>query len=132
MHVADLRARRRDYRGHPRERRARSGHPRRAGLHFLLPQRTISDEIAANHRCLGASRSAAREEARDWVRQLGLGGFERYFSQQLSGSMCKRVTLALALIKRLATLLMGESLGALASRPMSVLTNPVILPGPGR
>jgi NitT/TauT family transport system ATP-binding protein len=67
----------------------------RAGYMFqhdaLLPWKTVLDNVL-----LGPTfrNCASRERAREWLKRVGLEGFETYFSYQLSGGMRKRVAMA--------------------------------------
>ncbi|RCG24525.1 ABC transporter ATP-binding protein [Sphaerisporangium album] len=79
----------------------------------VLPWRTVLDNVAAGPRYRGASRTEARDRARDWVAKVGLAGFERYYPHQLSGGMRKRVALAQTLINEPSILLMDEPFSAL-------------------
>src|SRR3954463_2907769 len=42
----------------------------------VLPWRTVLDNVATGPRYRGVSKQRAREQARDWVQRVGLGGFE--------------------------------------------------------
>jgi NitT/TauT family transport system ATP-binding protein len=90
-----------------------------AGLGYMfqqdavLPWRTVLDNVAAGPRYRGKPKRAARDQAREWVAKVGLGGFERYYPHQLSGGMRKRVSLAQTLVNEPSILLMDEPFGAL-------------------
>jgi NitT/TauT family transport system ATP-binding protein len=79
----------------------------------VLPWRSVLDNVATGPRYRGASKRAAREQARDWVERVGLGGFESYYPHQLSGGMRKRVALAQTLVGEPSILLMDEPFSAL-------------------
>jgi NitT/TauT family transport system ATP-binding protein len=79
----------------------------------VLPWRTVLDNVATGPRYRGVSKQRAREQARDWVQRVGLGGFESYYPHQLSGGMRKRVALAQTLVNEPSILLMDEPFSAL-------------------
>jgi NitT/TauT family transport system ATP-binding protein len=79
----------------------------------VLPWRTVLDNVAAGPRYRGAGKKEARERAREWVRRVGLAGFEEYYPHQLSGGMRKRVALAQTLVGEPSILLMDEPFSAL-------------------
>ncbi|MEV0409073.1 ABC transporter ATP-binding protein [Actinoallomurus sp. NPDC050550] len=79
----------------------------------VLPWRTVLDNVATGPRYRGVGKQRAREQARDWVRRVGLGGFESYYPHQLSGGMRKRVALAQTLVNEPSILLMDEPFSAL-------------------
>ncbi|MCP2260022.1 NitT/TauT family transport system ATP-binding protein [Streptoalloteichus tenebrarius] len=79
----------------------------------ILPWRTVLDNVATGPRYRGASKREARERARDWVRRVGLAGFEDYYPHQLSGGMRKRVAMAQTLVNEPSILLMDEPFSAL-------------------
>ena len=79
----------------------------------LFPWRTVLNNILAGPLFRGTSLEQARVIAHDWIRRVGLAGFENYFPHQLSGGMRKRVALAQSLIIQPAVLLMDEPFGDL-------------------
>ncbi|HZZ49517.1 MAG TPA: ABC transporter ATP-binding protein [Pseudonocardia sp.] len=79
----------------------------------VMPWRSVLDNVASGPRFRGASKTKARELARDWVDRVGLAGFEGYYPHQLSGGMRKRVALAQTLVTSPRILLMDEPFSAL-------------------
>src|SRR5207244_9440379 len=64
----------------------------------VFPWKSVLDNVAAGPRFRGIERREADERARDWIRRVGLAGFERYYPHQLSGGMRTRAALAQTLI----------------------------------
>ncbi|TNC29508.1 ABC transporter ATP-binding protein [Amycolatopsis alkalitolerans] len=79
----------------------------------VMPWRSVLDNVASGPRFRGAAKAQARERAADWVRRVGLAGFEKYYPHQLSGGMRKRVALAQTLVTEPRILLMDEPFSAL-------------------
>ena len=79
----------------------------------VFPWRTVLDNVSAGPRFRGMGRREAAEKARDWVRRVGLDGFEKHYPHQLSGGMRKRVSLAQTFINGPQILLMDEPFSAL-------------------
>ncbi|MCK1544444.1 ABC transporter ATP-binding protein [Bradyrhizobium sp. 179] len=90
---------------------------RRVGLVFqqdaLFPWKNVVQNVEAGPLFRGMSNSKARESALDWVRRVGLSGFEESLPHQLSGGMRKRVALAQTFINKPEVLLMDEPFSAL-------------------
>jgi NitT/TauT family transport system ATP-binding protein len=79
----------------------------------ILPWKTVLDNVSAGPRFRGVAKSRALTDARDWIRRVGLAGFEDRYPHQLSGGMRKRVALAQNLINEPEILLMDEPFSAL-------------------
>ena len=69
----------------------------------------------------GAGKRQATTAARDWLRRVGLAGFEDHHPHQLSGGMRKRVAMAAALINEPKILLMDEPFGALDVQTKAIM-----------
>ncbi len=79
----------------------------------ILPWKTVLDNVSAGPRFRGVAKRTAVSGARDWIRRVGLSGFEDRYPHQLSGGMRKRVALAQNLINEPRILLMDEPFSAL-------------------
>ncbi|HYM33505.1 MAG TPA: ABC transporter ATP-binding protein [Candidatus Cybelea sp.] len=79
----------------------------------LLPWRSVLDNVMLGLTLRGMSKAEAAEQARFWIKRVGLSGFEDRFPHQLSGGMRKRVSIAQSWIVNPRILLMDEPFGAL-------------------
>src|SRR5262245_46988325 len=74
----------------------------RAGYMFqseaLMPWRNTLQNVAAGLDFRGVDQEEGAARARDWLKRVGLAGFEKRYPHQLSGGMRKRVALAQMLI----------------------------------
>ena len=80
----------------------------------LFPWLTVEKNIAAGLKARHVYRQE-RGKVSEYIRMVGLEGFEKAFPHQISGGMAQRVAIARALINDPAVLLMDEPMGALDS-----------------
>jgi NitT/TauT family transport system ATP-binding protein len=92
----------------------------------LLPWKTVLGNVAMGPVFHGVSKKEAQSSARDWLRRVGLAGFEHHHPHQLSGGMRKRVGLAAALINEPSILLMDEPFGALDVQTKAIMSNELL------
>jgi len=92
----------------------------------LLPWKTVLANVAMGPLFHGVPKKAALADAREWLRVVGLAGFENHHPHQLSGGMRKRVSLAAALINEPSILLMDEPFGALDVQTKAIMSNELL------
>ncbi len=92
----------------------------------LLPWKNVLGNVAMGPIFRGVSKRQAQADARDWLRRVGLAGFENHHPHQLSGGMRKRVSLAAALINEPSILLMDEPFGALDVQTKAIMSNELL------
>jgi NitT/TauT family transport system ATP-binding protein len=102
----------------------------RAGYMFqaeaLMPWRDTLENVIAGLEFRRVSRAEAAAQGRDWLRRVGLAGFEKRFPHQLSGGMRKRVALAQMLILNPQILLMDEPFSALDIQTRQLMENELL------
>ena len=107
---------------------ALSGINTRAGYMFqaesLMPWRTALGNVMAGLEFRGAPD--AREQAEEWLRKVGLGGFGDRYPHQLSGGMRKRTALAQTLALDPDIILMDEPFSALDIQTRQLMENEVL------
>jgi sulfonate transport system ATP-binding protein len=92
----------------------------------LMPWKTVLGNVAMGPIFRHVAKKEAHERAREWLRRVGLSGFEDHHPHQLSGGMRKRVALASALINEPSILLMDEPFGALDVQTKAIMSNELL------
>ena len=87
----------------------------------LFPWKSVLQNVLIGPVLLGTPKKQAESLAKDWLRRVGLTGFEDRYPHQLSGGMRKRVALAAALINNPRILLMDEPFGALDVQTKAIM-----------
>lgn len=102
----------------------------RAGYMFqaeaLMPWRSAISNVAAGLEFKGLSKAEAGREAGEWLKRVGLGGFENRYPHQMSGGMRKRTALAQTLILDPDIILMDEPFSALDVQTRQLMENEVL------
>ncbi|MCW8348467.1 glycine betaine/L-proline ABC transporter ATP-binding protein [Vibrio sp. ZSDZ65] len=79
----------------------------------LLPHKTVIDNVAYGLQIQGLSKEDRYAKAGEWIKTVGLDGYEQQYPSQLSGGQQQRVGLARALCTDADILLMDEAFSAL-------------------
>ncbi|MFC6704307.1 ABC transporter ATP-binding protein [Flexivirga alba] len=87
----------------------------------LFPWKSVLGNVMIGPTLAGMGKKDAIALARDWLRRVGLTGFEDRYPHQLSGGMRKRVAMAAALINEPRILLMDEPFGALDVQTKAIM-----------
>nr|WP_030926797.1 ABC transporter ATP-binding protein [Streptomyces sp. NRRL S-646] len=92
----------------------------------LLPWKTVLGNVLMGPVFRGVPKQKAQASARDWLRRVGLSGFEDRYPHQLSGGMRKRVAMAAALINEPRILIMDEPFGALDVQTKAIMSTELL------
>ncbi|HTJ71491.1 MAG TPA: ABC transporter ATP-binding protein [Actinospica sp.] len=92
----------------------------------VFPWKTVLGNVAAGPRFRGAGRHEAHDRALDWIRRVGLGGFEQHYPHQLSGGMRKRVALAQTFVNHPRILLMDEPFSGLDAQTRQIMAGELL------
>src|SRR3546814_13739835 len=91
-----------------------------------LPWRSAREYVIAGREFAGVARPEALQRGREWLRRVGLGGFEERYPHQMSGGMRKRAMLAQTLIRDPDIILMDEPFSALDIQTRQLMENEVL------
>jgi NitT/TauT family transport system ATP-binding protein len=92
----------------------------------LMPWRSALQNVCLGLEYQGRSKSETLAIAKDWLKRVGLGGFEDRYPHQLSGGMQKRVSLAQTLALEPKIILMDEPFSALDLQTRQLMENEVL------
>jgi NitT/TauT family transport system ATP-binding protein len=92
----------------------------------VFPWKPVLANVAAGPLFRGVPRREATQNAREWVRRVGLAGFEGHYPHQLSGGMRKRVALAQTLINEPRILMMDEPFSALDAQTRQIMSDELL------
>jgi len=92
----------------------------------LFPWKTVLGNVMTGPSLAGKSKKESIALAREWLRRVGLSGFEDRYPHQLSGGMRKRVGMAAALINEPRILLMDEPFGALDVQTKAIMQSELL------
>ena len=79
----------------------------------LMPWKTVMENVEMNQKFKFVKRQERRENAREFIKLVGLDGFEGMYPVQLSGGMKQRVGIARAYASNSDIIFMDEPFGAL-------------------
>jgi NitT/TauT family transport system ATP-binding protein len=101
------------------------GIDRRVGFLFqddaLLPWRTVEQNVGLGLRLRSYSKDEVKDRVDEWLRKVGLTGFEKHFPAQLSGGMRKRAAIAQTLIYDPDVILMDEPFAHLDAQARHIM-----------
>jgi NitT/TauT family transport system ATP-binding protein len=90
--------------------------------HFgLFPWKTVYENVAYGLRMAGAPKAEIARKVPEFVKLVGLAGFEQAFPYQISGGMQQRCGLARALAIEPSVLLMDEPFAAVDAQTREIL-----------
>ena len=87
----------------------------------LMPWSNVLRNVAFGLELKDIGKGERESISREWIKSVGLQGFEKHYPHQLSGGMQQRVGLARALAVNPRILLMDEPFGALDAQTRQVL-----------
>src|ERR1700674_2017608 len=91
-----------------------------------FPWRTVIENVGFPLEIAGVAKSQRREQARKFIKMVGLDGFENRYPSELSGGMRQRVSMARTLASQPKILLMDEPFAALDEQTRLLLGDKVL------
>ncbi|MBV0896123.1 ABC transporter ATP-binding protein [Microbacterium sp. NC79] len=92
----------------------------------IFPWRTVRANVALGLQAARVPRAEIRRRVDDWIKRVGLAGFEDAYPANLSGGMKQRVALARAFVLEPEILLMDEPFAALDAQMRQVLQDELL------
>jgi NitT/TauT family transport system ATP-binding protein len=92
----------------------------------LLPWRTLLDNVQLALEFKGVDKATRREKALQYIRTVGLAGFEGHYPHELSGGMRKRGSIVRTLVYDPHTILMDEPFGPLDAQTRVILQDELL------
>ena len=86
-----------------------------------MPWRTVEANTSFGLEVRGAKSDFIRRHTRDFLRMVGLSGFEHHYPHEVSGGMRQRVNIARALSVDPDILLMDEPFAALDAQTREIM-----------
>src|SRR5919202_5118004 len=87
----------------------------------LFPWRTVIDNVLFGLEVQGKPRKPSLERAIEYIKLVGLEGFEKHYPHELSGGLRQRANLARALTVNPELLLMDEPFAALDAQTREIM-----------
>jgi NitT/TauT family transport system ATP-binding protein len=91
-----------------------------------FPWRTVIENVAFPLEIAGVAKAPRREQAKKFIKLVGLDGFENRYPSELSGGMRQRVSMARTLASQPKIMLMDEPFAALDEQTRLLLGDKVL------
>jgi NitT/TauT family transport system ATP-binding protein len=92
----------------------------------LMPWRTVFKNVIFGLECQGLDNAQGTARANEFIKLVGLGGFEEHFPHELSGGMQQRCNLARALTVDPKILIMDEPFAALDAQTREIMQSELL------
>jgi NitT/TauT family transport system ATP-binding protein len=92
----------------------------------LMPWRTVFKNVIFGLECQGLDNGEGQARAREFIKLVGLAGFEEHFPHELSGGMQQRCNLARALTVDPKILIMDEPFAALDAQTREIMQSELL------
>jgi NitT/TauT family transport system ATP-binding protein len=92
----------------------------------LMPWRTVFKNVIFGLECQGLDNAEGTARAKDFIKLVGLAGFEEHFPHELSGGMQQRCNLARALTVDPKILIMDEPFAALDAQTREIMQSELL------